>query len=193
MRFSRTEIQDLIVSIVVLAIIFSRFQPGLFLETLFIIVVVFVLHELSHKYLAQKYGFEAEYKIWFFGLMLGILTALVSGGALVFAAPGAVFINPVARRGFAFTVAKLSQKQYGKISLAGPLVNIAIGIAFVLLNFSYPSNILLRTAGISFFLGFFNLFPVAPLDGSKIIAWNKTVWITATAAAFAGFILIGFL
>ncbi|MCD6434530.1 MAG: site-2 protease family protein, partial [Candidatus Diapherotrites archaeon] len=45
-------------------------------------------------------------------------------------------------------------------------------------------------AYINFFLAFFNLLPVPPLDGSKVIVWNKFVWlITIAVAGFASFFL----
>ena len=128
--FTRNEIRDLIISVFVLALIFSSFDLGLLLITLFVVIVVFLSHELSHKFLAQHYGFDAEYRMWTMGLLLGLITALIPGG-LVFAAPGAVRISPY-KKGFAFKVARLSRKKYALISLAGPLINIILAISLLL-------------------------------------------------------------
>lgn len=183
--FTKNEIRDLIISVFVLALVFSRFDFSLILLTLFIVVIVFVSHEIiGHKFVAQHYGFDAEYKVWPLGLALGLITALIPGG-FVIAAPGATYISPY-KKGFAFRVGTLSKKQYAIISLAGPVVNIAFALSMLALNFFYAFDVFSLTASISFFLAFFNLLPIPPLDGSKIISWNLPVWLVVTAVAFVG-------
>ena len=134
--------------------------------------------------MAQHYGFDAEYKVWPLGLALGLITALIPGG-FVIAAPGATYISPY-KKNFAFRVGTLSKKQYAIISLAGPLVNIAFALSMLALNFFYAFDLFILTARISFFLAFFNLLPIPPLDGSKIISWNLPVWLVAAGISFAG-------
>ncbi|NIO44415.1 MAG: site-2 protease family protein [Candidatus Aenigmarchaeota archaeon] len=182
--FTKNEIRDLIISVFALAFIFSSFDYLLIPITLFVIIVVFLSHELSHKFLAQHYGFDAEYKMWSLGLLLGLVTALIPG-AIVFAAPGAVRISPF-KKGFAFRVAHLTRKKYALISLAGPLINIILAISLLLLNFFFPFQLFTLTASISFLLAFFNLLPIPPMDGSKIMAWNLKIWLLVTVVAFIG-------
>lgn len=183
--FTRNEIRDLLISIVVLSFVFSRFLVETFPITLFVVIIVFASHEiLGHKFVAQHYGFDAEYKMWPLGLFLGIITALLPGGFAI-AAPGAVYISPY-KKGFAFRVSHLTKKHYGIISLAGPLINIVLAISLLSLNFIYPLDLFLLTARISFFLAFFNLLPIPPMDGSKIMNWNMSIWLIVTAVAFVG-------
>jgi Zn-dependent protease len=182
--FTKNEIRDLIVSVLVLALAFSAFKIENLISTIFIVLVVFLSHEiLGHKFVAQHYGCDAEYKVWPLGLALGLITAFIGG--FVIAAPGAVYISPY-RKGFAFRVSTLTKKQYAIISLAGPLINISLAASLLLINFVYPLSLFMTTASISFFLAFFNLLPIPPLDGSKIMSWNLKVWFLVTAIAFVG-------
>jgi Zn-dependent protease len=105
--------------------------------------------------------------------------ALATSGRFVFAAPGAVYIY---KQG-------LTKRENGLISLAGPLMNFVLGF-FFLWMFLGTQMVEFAVWGfrVNMFLAFFNLVPIPPLDGSKIIGWNAPVW----AAAFFGSIFLAF-
>jgi Zn-dependent protease len=190
MEFDKIETRDLVISTLALALAFSHFNFSIFPQMFFIIVMVFVTHEIiGHKFIAQRYGATARYQMWPLGLGLAILTGLIPAG-FIFAAPGAVYISQYKEK-FAFKVSHLSQKEYGLISLGGPLVNIALGITMLLANLVYASELLLLTASISFFLALFNLIPISPLDGSKVFALDRKIWVITFAIALTGSIFLG--
>lgn len=192
MKFTQREIRDLLISTVVIALVFSAFNISMIIPMLFIVFAVFVSHEiLGHKFMAQHYECDAEYRMWPLGLGLGILTGLLGG--FIFVAPGAVYISPVVRGSFAFNVSRLGRKEYGHIAAAGPFVNIAVGLGLIGLNFFYPWSIFVLTSKISFFLALFNLIPFPPLDGQKIIGWDWRVWLSLLASAVIGYGLIIYL
>ena len=113
------------------------------------------------------------------GLVLAVVMAVFAG--FVFAAPGAVYIYGK----------NLTREQNGRIALAGPATNAFLALAFLTVAFLVPSlSGLARTgASINAFLGLFNLIPIFPLDGSKILAWNSRVWL-ATAAVLASLLFL---
>ena len=76
----------------------------------FPLLVGFLAHEFAHKWMAARFGFFSAYRAWGLGLGLALVAGLVSGGRIVFAAPGAVVI----------LAPFLTVKQGGLISLAGP-------------------------------------------------------------------------
>ena len=193
---SRTEIVHILISAVVLslamAIIFrggsiqyyfeyylgDLWAVGMFGVMFLLVLLSFVGHEMGHKLVAQKFGMWSEYRMYPMGLMLSLVCALV--GFLI-AAPGAVMI-----RGDYIT-----NEQNGKISIAGPMVNIvlaAVGLLGVLL-FNHtamvvPMYLLLTMNSV---LALFNLLPFPPLDGSKIISWDLMIWICCIAIAGMAF------
>jgi len=145
----------------------------------------FLLHELAHKVLAQRYGAWAEFRSSPGGLLLAVVTGLFG---FVFAAPGAVYI-----------AGSLNKRENGLVSLVGPLTNLVIALAFLgsFLAFgpflggglaSWVGTILQFTGYINLFLGGFNMIPIPPLDGSKVIAWNPAVWILTLVAIGAVFV-----
>ena len=186
MKFSQHEINDLLVSWVVLSVAFTLFRrggiPGLMrsgyvtqmpmyiVQMLIIVGTAFVLHELSHKYVAQKYGMWAEYRKWNWGLLMAVF--LSATGFFFFAAPGAVMI---------MSAGWVTPEIEAKTSIAGPATNITVGIVALLLRAagSFPL-FLTELAAINFFLAVFNLLPIPPMDGSKVLRYNVVLW----AAAF---------
>ncbi len=193
MKFSQREIKELTISIFVLAFAFSGFDFAMMIPTLFIIVLVFGSHEiLGHKLVAQYFDCDAEYRMWPLGLGLGLITGLLGG--ILFAAPGAVYISPVIRKKFAFSVGRLTKKQFGLIAAAGPFVNIVIGFALVAISFLYTMPwYVISTAQISFILALFNLIPFPPLDGQKITRWDTRVWVALLASGIIGYSLLTYL
>jgi Zn-dependent protease len=171
-KFSKTEIEDLLISWLVISVVFAIVLGGgvfgfqkYFLERLFLsaitVGIAFLCHELAHKFVAQRYGFWAEFRKFEFGLIAALLFSFFG---FVFAAPGAVMIfAPFSTR-----------EQNGKIALAGPLTNIVLGILCLMLSKIFP--VFSFGAQINFFLALFNLFPFPPLDGIKVFLWSPLVW-----------------
>lgn len=175
--FSSREIFDLAVSVVAITLIFSYPRLENFTTYLIIIFVSFVLHELAHKFAAQKFGAVAVYKMWVQGILLGLLTMFLP---FRFVAPGAVEIYQYKfakwkKRRFGFGnrgAGKLTLDEMGVIAVVGPLVNLVIAAVASL----FPSPFFNQLAFLNSFLAFFNILPMRPLDGSKILEWRPWVW-----------------
>lgn len=170
---SLVEIRDILAALAILTVAFEWiiYRPdgkGLFHYLSVAALVVFagfLIHEMSHKFIARRYGCWAEFRADYRMLGLSLLTAFFG---FLFAAPGAVMIaGPVDR------------PRNGKISLAGPGSNFAVGGASLLLLLftNISSDILSPLYLFSLILGGFNMIPVMPFDGSKIWAWSKAAYI----------------
>jgi Zn-dependent protease len=130
----------------------------------------FILHELAHKYTAIHFGAKAMFVKWKSSLIFSVILAFLAGFVLV--APGAVYIFGK----------KLSIKQDGLVSLAGPVTNIIMGLIFLGLGaLGLPQLIVAYGMFINFWIAGFNLLPFGPLDGKKIFLWNPVIWVITMA------------
>ena len=191
--FSKIEIRDITIAVLTLTVAFTIIfcdialfsddfviNLGCWILTSFIIVIMsFMLHELGHKFTAQRYGAWSEFRMYPVGLIICLVSSFLG---FLFAAPGAVYI-----RGY------ISDEMNGKISMAGPLVNIIISFVSVIMMVVTPSglaaSIFFLLAYMNAFLALFNMIPIMPLDGSKILKWNVPVYIVMLISA--GTLLLG--
>lgn len=182
-RFSKGEVRDILISMVVIAGVFAyvfsarNLQVALILlpATLVTVGLGFVLHEIAHKLMAIRYGFWAEYRLWLEGLILALVTSYFG---FVFAAPGAVYIHGN----------YIDRDVNGKISIAGPLTNIMLALIFLMASSVLPSplrDVAVLGYAVNSFLALFNLIPIAVLDGAKVFRWNPLIWLIVAASAFA--------
>ena len=112
-----------------------------------------------------------------------LLIAVVSSFfGFIFAAPGGVIIN-----GF------VDRKKYALIAAAGPITNILLAIIFLLSNNFLQLVSLQKFFSFGFsinsWLALFNLIPIFPFDGEKIVKGNKKLYFALVMVAFSLFIL----
>ena len=187
------ELKDIIVADIVLVVAFSLAlsggvaniisggaSVGSFLLLLPIaalaVTLSFVLHELMHKFVAQHYGAVAGFRYSASGLVITLLTGAFG---FLLGIPGATMIY----------ASRFTKRENGIVSLAGPLTNFAVFVVFFALlqllnpaSDSYLYLALTYTIFISILLAFFNMLPISPLDGSKILAWNRPVYVLVIGA-----------
>ena len=203
-RFYPDEIRDLAIAWVALGIAFTVFifvvigRPvfpdmldaladplfvEVFLTSMLTVGVGFLLHELAHKVVAVRFGQIAAFKADYGMLAIAIGAALVG---FLFAAPGAVY-----HRG------RISERENGLVSVAGPLTNLGLAVLFAPL--ALFSGIVgdVGTLGVTIncVLAAFNMIPFGPLDGRKVLRWSKpvfaVVFVVSVVAAAGAFLVVG--
>lgn len=193
------EARDLIISAIVISVAFSIALLGgmpkliktsltdfisMFIFSLIAVALGFILHELGHRSAARRFGCYSEYKMWTNGLILAIILSFFG---FVFAAPGAVVIHP--RIDLWGRMMPLTKKKSGIISIAGSLMNISLSIIFLSLYFIYNLPIFYYGSKINAWLAIFNLIPIPPLDGFKVLIWNKSAWLASIGVALVLYFL----
>jgi Zn-dependent protease len=183
-KFSKTEIIHLAVALLILTLAFSfplsqsrllfggiNLEAWVFaLPTSFLaLLTAFFVHELSHKFMAQKYGLWSEFRMFPAGLVISFFLAMFTG--VVFAAPGAVMFRGETR-----------PFEMGRIAAAGSFANIIIALVtlplylFVFFESGFIGKMVGFICAVNALLATFNLLPFGTLDGKKVIQWNGIIW-----------------
>lgn len=149
----------------------------LFLSVVFILIFVvgilysIIFHEIAHGLVARWWGDDTAQKNHRLSLnplahidplgtiLVPIFMYLSTGSIFGWAKP--VPINP--HKFHSWHLGNLT------VSLAGITANILLAILLVLVSLSFRHDVLIRLIVINLFLAFFNLLPIPPLDGFRII------------------------
>lgn len=145
------------------------FLFGWDLVSLAILIGIILIHELGHFTAMKLYNYK-DLSIFF----VPLVGAFASGEK-----------------------DEVSQKQQIIISLAGPIPGIIIGSVLAYFGWLNEHNLLYRTGSLFLFLNIFNLLPVLPMDGGRIIQtlfFNQKeaiiialLWISIVLFALFGF------
>lgn len=188
---SKRELVDIAIAWITIAVVMVVVTKGFslgwvvgFVVSFLTVGIAFVVHELSHKIVAQKLGQQAEFRKFSPALIMSVVLAFLG---ITFVAPGAVVIS-----GFGIT-----NSENGKISLAGPLSNLVMGILAVIITLFLVSSfwkfVFVFTAYINCMIGMFNMIPFWILDGHKILVWSKKIYFTLLAVFLLLYIIIKFI
>ncbi len=151
-------------------------------------------HEFAHAWVADRLGDDTprlEGRVtlnplahvdWLGTVFIPLISSLVGG--IFFGWGKAVNTNPARLRGGANGLLA--------VALAGPASNVVFAVVLAALSFVFPSavEILFRAAFISLFLALFNMIPVPPLDGSKILIAARIPVAAYIELSRFGFILL---
>jgi Zn-dependent protease len=157
-----------------------------------------VPHEFAHAWMATRLGDDTptlEGRVtlhplahvdWLGTVLLPIITSLVSGGFLGWGK--AVNTNPFKLRG--------GLNGLAMVALAGPASNVifsvVLGVVAVLLARPFPAvaGIAAQAVALSLYLALFNLLPVPPLDGSKLLLALRIPPAIYNELARGGFVIL---
>jgi Zn-dependent protease len=198
-RFSKEEIEACVISVLVMAFIVSfnewghgtefDFNIGLanLIRAIVIVGVILAVHVIVIKLQAIQYGYRAEFKIWWYGLMIGLglafLSASITGGSgkfpvVWFLAPGGIFFHHLAVHRLGWFRYGVNQMETGHCYLMGSISTLVLAYIFKILLYIFPeSQFFYKAMVVALWFALFTLLPIPPLVGSHMFFWSRLVYV----------------
>jgi len=197
--FEKAEIEGIIAALIVMTVIVSSKQlfvdaPSFsilmmnFFKTAFnsflILTLSFAVYQTAQRLTDIRSGFKPEWRVWLYGLAIGLILAFVSRGKLWFLAPGGLIVYHMAGHRIGSFRAGLNFWPLGLAAIMGPMCCVILAMIFKILSGILPGNpLIIEAMYINIWLAVINLIPIPPLEGSVMFFASRMVYIFAFALA----------
>ena len=223
-NFNTHELKLLIISVLIVTFAFA-FDDGRsnfstihwllnFLKTFVVVLVAFLIHQIGHKWMAQRYGATTEYRTWgiqrygfakrtkcpmrfnFFGkgyvltyiplgLLLSFFVTLLSLGKGYFLSVERFEIFEEPLRRVGRSFKNIGGYETGIIALGGPLANIFFAAVLQTFSPTFFREVILINA----LIALFSFIPFSDLDGAKIFFGSNFLYIFGFSFSVVFFVL----
>ncbi|MBI4149382.1 hypothetical protein HY491_02960 [Candidatus Woesearchaeota archaeon] len=208
-RFSPEEIKGLVIATIIIGFIVSfkewgyeSFDAAIGLRNLAVALLMvglsLLVQQTGHKIAGLSAGFTVEFRVWTYGLILGLVLILVSRGNIWFLAPGGIVIYHLTAHRLGYFRYGVNMWALGMIGLAGPIANVLFGgffktlaiyVSWLPLNAALVDKLFLLNMA----LAVYSLLPIPPLPGANLFfaSRNWYVFIAGTLASYLILVLLG--
>ncbi|MBW2973247.1 hypothetical protein KY346_02560 [Candidatus Woesearchaeota archaeon] len=185
--FNKKEMRELVLLIFLFAFIFSFDKWGVekfdllmgiksLVLALIIVAISVFIHHAVQRLAALYLGYRPESRIWWLGILIGIVVLIFSNGRLMIFAGSYFMIHML-------TAQRLGKHRYGPsitslgyVAMLGPLANVLFAGLLKMLNYGIGSAFLESMIGFNFMLAIYNVLPFPPLDGSKMFFGSRLAY-----------------
>lgn len=203
--FSRREIRDLAIAVLVVGFIFSFKDWGVGQEVdvlygvrnLVIAVIVaaisFFVHESIHRVMALWIGFKAEFQLWWGGLIASLILVFASNGMIQLVLPGGMVLAVLVRHRLGEFRYGLNYWENGIIALWGPLSNLALAFFAKLFLGLFPTSVFFeKLLLMNIVFAICTMLPIPPLDGVNTFYGSRVLYVLAFFGILGAGVLIYF-
>lgn len=192
-RFSKEEIKSLLLASVIIGFIFTFRDFTLFnlICAILIIAISIAFHVSAQKISALYVGFGAEFKLWWYGLLISLVICFISNGTVWWLIlPGGIIFSMLARHRLGRFRYGLNYWPMGVIGFSGPIASIVLGTIFknIELYIFHATVPLLHNIFIfNLVFAVCSMLPIPPLDGHYMFYGSRPwfAFLFGTIATYA--------
>ena len=187
-KFSAGEIRSLIVTILVFAFIISFRDWGIgtsinvkiglfnFFNAMLIVTMSMLVYQSVQRIISLYMGYKMEYKLWTFGILLGLIVAFITNGHIWFLIPGGVVYYLLPGHRLGWIRYGLNQFGMGMIAAWGPLASIGLAIFFKLISGVVPNPLITKAILFNLAFAVWMILPIPPSDGNKLFFGSRITY-----------------
>ncbi|MBI2135504.1 M50 family metallopeptidase [Candidatus Woesearchaeota archaeon] len=201
-NFTRLEARNLIITILILGFIvgfndgtpnstFTYWITNMF-NSILIVALAVLVHESAHRVIALIGGYRAEYRVWWYGLMFGLILTIVSRGKIWFLLPGGFIVDILQRHRLGHFRYGINYWIVGIIAFMGALANLLLAMIFKILMYIpyFQGNPLLeKVVLVNVIYAIMSLLPLPGLGGINLLYASRITYFSLYPALIAAGLL----
>lgn len=188
LRFSRSEIANLLLAVILIGFIFSFRDWGTetfdavlglrhFLGIVLVAGISISFRVSCQKIFALSQGYNAEFRVWWAGLLIMLVLAFLSFGRLPVILIGTVVASLMVKQRLGEFRYGFSYRDNALIGLWGIYGNLIIALIFAVMLYFNPTNYYFgKGVFINLVMAFFALLPLPQLDGLQIFFGSRPLY-----------------
>ena len=200
-RFTHHELRGLIIAMLAIAFIISfkewgttsfDFQVGLYnlFNVILIVALSILVHDAGQRLWGLAVGYQVEFRMWTFGLIVALIVAFISNGNLWLIVPSGFLLHHLAGHRLGWFRYGINYFGQGMVALAGPLFTLMLVIFLKVLSAFSPNPLIHKAIIFNVIYAITSLLPIPPLDGSKIYFGSRMLYAFALPAIALSTILM---
>ena len=185
--FTKYEARGFIIAILAVAFIISfrdwgadKFDLGIgffnFFSSILIVALSMLAHDAGQRIWGLAIGYKIEFKMWSFGVILGLIVAFVSNGKLWLVIPGTFLLHHLAGHRLGFFRYGINFIGQAMTALAGPLFTLILIIFLKILYAFFPNAFLQKAIMFNVIYNITSMLPIPLLDGGKIFFGSRMIY-----------------
>ena len=193
--FQKEELHDFLITVFVLAVIFSFDEWGVvnfdvsegFANLLLAVLIIFfsvLVHHVAQRAFALWYGFRPEHILWWQGLTFAGLIAVFTNGVVKLFPSSALMIHHLPTHRLGFYRYGPNFKTFALIAAVGPAANLVLaGVLRIVGEFvGLPAEFIAKAYFFNLVFAGFNALPIPPLDGSRVFYGSRLLYVFVFSA-----------
>jgi Zn-dependent protease len=199
-KFTPSEVANVFASILIIAFIisFNDWDPNsvaVGLRNLFnaslVVTLTFLVHLSAQRITALQIGYRAEYKMFTFGLMFGLILVFLSRGKIWWIIlPGGIIVHHMAGHRLGWWRYGLNYFGQGFIALMGPVATMVLAAVFRMLNSLMPNPLLQKAVIFNVIFAICTMLPIPPLDGNRVYWGSRLTYVFGYCAIIGAGVLL---
>lgn len=201
-KFTPSELRGLIIAILIIAFIISFSEWGAgdqisisiglfnFFNAILIVALSFLVHISIQRIWSLITGYRLEWKMWGFGLLLGLVIVFLTNGKFWLILPGGFIVHHLAGHRLGWFRYDINWWALAVISVMGPFSGILLAIIFKAVSGMVINSLIQKLIIFNIVYALYSMLPISPLDGSRILYGSRLLYVFSSAGIVAAAVLL---
>ena len=200
--FTSNEVKGLVIAILATAFIISfndwgkgsevNISSGFFnfFNAILIVTLSFLVHISMQRVWSLGTGYRLEWRMWGFGLLLGLIFVFLTNGKFWLILPGGIIVYHLAGHRLGWFRYGINWWALGLIALIGTFATMLLALVFKAISGFFVNALIQKMITFNIVYAMYSLLPIPPLDGSKTFYGSRMLYAFSTAGLVAAAVML---